>query len=740
MDMQLSHENYSQTKLKYRILARIALLFSYPLTKASPHKIESILNRLNSNKAIASEREVVLARDAICSVSRKCRNQDGCVKRSLAVIVFLILLNKRASWCTGFSMNPFRSHAWVEVNGIPIKELEEISRYEKVIKTKDDAAVEKRKARFVDFSETNDGGTNVRFRDLLSLIENKRKYFIIVFILGLLSAVLTLLQPEVLSKIISEGNIDIFHNSHILTLITLIIVSTIISSLQYYFLQLMGEGAVFQSRKKLISHILKLPIFKYNDLSAGDLISRFSSDTSKLRLGIVQSTVALTSGIFLSVGAILGLFLKDAFLALVTVITISISFIFVMLMSNAIQQASYEAHQGLGQVTTFLNKLIVGIRTIRSTNETDNELSKILNETIKVKKLGINVAKIQSVMTPVSNLSLQACGIVILGVGGFRVSNAQMSIESLTSFILLMYIAITPIGQIFSAITSISEAMGALSRITEITELPLEDDNDIIANQTMVDKTDSAIIFDKVSFTYDTYQFNDETQSSTYVLKDVSFSINDGNYTSIVGPSGAGKSTLLYIIERFYDISSGNITVFGRNFRSMTREELRSQIAYVEQNSPLIAGTIFENLKLGNGRVTEDECYLALKNVGLTHLIERESNGLRSQIGEGGMKLSGGEKQRLAMARAMLSKAKILLLDELTSNLDSLSEKMMKKAINSMRGEKTIIMVAHRLSTILDSDQILVLEHGRLVGKGTHEELLESVPLYRELAKEQFLV
>lgn len=243
-----------------------------------------------------------------------------------------------------------------------------------------------------------------------------------------------------------------------------------------------------------------------------------------------------------------------------------------------------------------------------------------------------------------------------------------------------------------------------------------------------------------VTFSYDSYQFQDIQSDDNYILKDITFEINSGDYVSIVGPSGAGKSTLLYLIERFYDTTSGGIKIFGQDFRTISRETLRSNISYVEQNSPLVAGTILENLKMGNSNVTYDECCDALEKVGLEHLIQRGASGIESPISEGGFNLSGGERQRLAMARAILSDAKILLLDELTSNLDSLSEKKMKEAIKSMRGERTIIMVAHRLSTILDSDEIFVLEHGRIVGNGTHMELLESVPLYKELAKEQFLV
>lgn len=740
MDMQISQENYTLVNFKSRLLARFSLVLSYPLTKLSPATIEIVINRLCKSKITAKETEAELARDSICMVSRKCRNQDGCVKRSLGVIAYLLLHNKKASWCTGYAMNPFRSHAWVEVNEIPIKETDDINQFERVIKTLDEPKLIQNKTIDSEPDVVDDSRTIVKFRDLLNLIEDKKKYFLLVLILGLLSSYLTLLQPNLLSDIISKEQLNIFSDKSTHSLVLLIIGSTLISSLQYYFLQKMGEQAVYSSRKKLIFHYLKLPILKYNELSTGELISRFSSDTSKLRLGIIQSTIALTSGIFLATGAMILLFIKDIILAMITISSVSISFLLIIFMSSAIQSSSYEAQKGLGRMTSYLSRIIMGIRTIRSTNETETELHKMLLEAEKVKELGVRVAKIQAIMTPLSNLGLQVCGLIVMGIGGYRVSLGSMSIGDLTSFILLLYIAVSPIGQIFSAFSSISEAMGALNRIVEITDLPLEDDNDIILRIDESINTSNAIEFNHVSFTYDTYSFKNTIDTKHYVLKDVSFDIKTGNYVSIVGPSGAGKSTILYLIERFYDISSGSIKVFGRDYRTLSREELRKNIAYVEQNSPLVAGTVLENLKLGNSHATIEQCIEVLKVCGLENLLNRDSEGLYSLIGEGGMKLSGGERQRLAMARAMLSDAKILLLDELTSNLDSLSEKSMREAIKKLRGQKTIIMVAHRLSTILDSDQIYVLEHGRLVGRGSHEELLEKVPLYRELAKEQFLV
>ena len=208
----------------------------------------------------------------------------------------------------------------------------------------------------------------------------------------------------------------------------------------------------------------------------------------------------------------------------------------------------------------------------------------------------------------------------------------------------------------------------------------------------------------------------------------------------LTGMSGAGKSTVLQLIERFYELNNGTICVYGKDYHTMSREELRSKITYIEQNAPLLSGTIYDNLKVGNNNVTEEKCMEALEKVNLSYLVTNRSKGLYSVIDENGTGLSGGEKQRLAMARALLSDTDIIILDELTSNLDSINERIIKDVVEELRGTKTIIMVAHRLSTTMNADNIYVLEHGRIVGKGNHDELIKTVPLYYELAKEQMLV
>jgi ATP-binding cassette subfamily B protein len=337
-------------------------------------------------------------------------------------------------------------------------------------------------------------------------------------------------------------------------------------------------------------------------------------------------------------------------------------------------------------------------------------------------------------------MALNLSFLMVVGVGGLRVASGALTIGGLTAFLLFLFLMVTPIGNGFGAVTSVSSALGALGRITEVLDLPLEtttDASDAVLDgrlNTTAAPDQPAIELEDVSFAYATG--DDPVQ----VLRHVSFVVPRGTRTALVGPSGAGKSTVLGLLERFYDIDQGAIRLGGVDLRRLPREVLRAQFGYVEQDAPALAGSIRDNLVLASPLSTDDDCWRVLESVNLADLVRRTPRGLDAPVGEDGVLLSGGERQRLAIARALLTDAPVLLLDESTSNLDGRNEQLLRDALAAASEGRTTLVIAHRLATVADADQIVVLEDGTVMATGTHAELLETSPLYRELAASQLLV
>jgi ABC-type multidrug transport system fused ATPase/permease subunit len=444
-----------------------------------------------------------------------------------------------------------------------------------------------------------------------------------------------------------------------------------------------------------------------------------------------------------------------------TVLVIAVSIVSVVLLSGRVRVVSRKQQEKVGDLAASVERAISAIRTVRASNATEREIVTIEKDAQGAWAMGIQVAKISALVVPIAGIALQVSLLVVLGVGGFRVASGAIEIASLVAFILFLFMMIGPLGSAFGALNSVNQALGALGRIQEIIELPSESQNDsALADAAAADiATEAAITFENVEFSYPEGAKKDEVAKvvaevvstspialpeervqDLTVLRGVSFAAGRGKRTALVGPSGAGKSTILALIERFYDPTAGVVRLGGIDVRALDREALRSQIGYVEQDAPVLAGTIRQNLLLGAPEATDEECVEVLRSVNLMEVLERNDLGLDAAVGEDGVMLSGGERQRLAIARTLLAAPPILLLDESTSSLDGLNEQMLREAIDAVAQNRTLIVIAHRLSTVVDSDQIVVLEHGRVVGVGTHSELVVSTPLYKELAKHQLLV
>jgi ATP-binding cassette subfamily B protein len=505
----------------------------------------------------------------------------------------------------------------------------------------------------------------------------------------------------------------------------------------YYVLAKAGEGVVLSARNKLAVRLLKLPILEYDLRRTGDLVSRVGSDTTLLRAVLTQGLIDAAGGVLIFVGAIIAMAFIDPFLLLLTLAMISVAVISIVISARQIRSATTKAQQRVGEMAASVERALSAVRTIRAARAESRETENISKDANEAYVQGVKIAKINALISPIAGVASNAAFIVVIGVGGFRVAAGETDVADLVTFILLMFLMIRPLGQAFGAYSSVMSALGALARIEEILQLPLEESAKESALTAKPKKTQNALEFKKVNFSYPS---SEDFRDGKPVLNSVSFKIKKGDRVALVGPSGAGKSTILSLIERFYEPDSGEILLEGVPVRELARDTLRSQIGYVEQEAPVLAGSIRDNLLIGSPDATDAELKKVLAQVNLTSVLKRDKRGLDAEVGEAGIMLSGGERQRLAIARALLEAPPILLLDESTSALDGLNEQRMREAIDAVAEGRTMIVIAHRLSTVVDSDQIIVLDQGKVVGIGTHSQLVKSTPLYKQLAKQQLLV
>jgi len=581
--------------------------------------------------------------------------------------------------------------------------------------------------------------------------------------LSVISAAFSLVQPLIVGQVITAVQKQQDLLGLVLLLVLFIALSAVVGGYQYYLLTRTGEGVVLGARNRLANRLLRLPIHEYDLRRTGDMVSRVSSDTTLLRAVLTQGLVDAIGGVLMFVGAIIAMAFIDPVLLGATLGVIFVAILAIVTVARRIRAATTAAQARVGQMASAVERALGAIRTIRAARAEDREVAEIQANAQNAYVRGVKIARISSAISPIAGIAMNGSFIVVLGLGGWRVATGATTISNLVSFILLLFLLIRPLGSAFGAYSSVQTALGALARIQEVLVITTEDELPGAGEiQPRKPLNDIALEFVGVDFEYaiapavedDSKKPGDSPAASlnaepveaavapvvASVLKNVSFKVQRGTRVAIVGPSGAGKSTILSLIERFYEPTAGEIRLDGQAITSISRADLRAQLGYVEQDAPVLAGSIRANLLLGTPAATDEQLVEVLAAVNLTEVLERDSRGLDAEVGESGVMLSGGERQRLAIARTLLSANPILLLDESTAALDGLNEQRMREAIDAVAQQRTLIVIAHRLSTVVDSDQIIVLENGVVVGVGTHSELVKSTPLYRDLAKHQLLV
>ncbi|MFD0558607.1 ABC-type multidrug transport system fused ATPase/permease subunit [Stackebrandtia endophytica] len=547
--------------------------------------------------------------------------------------------------------------------------------------------------------------------------------------LGLIGSLTGLVQPLAAKWVLDdlgEGN-DL--TSALILLCGVVVAGAVISAVSSYLLARTAESVILAARRKLVWRLLRLRVTSVEDSEPGDLMSRVTADTSLLRQVTTQAVVSGGTSIITLLATIVMMSLMDVLLLAVTIGVIGLVGVIVTFIMPQIAKATKESQAAVGMIGAALERVLGAFRTVKASGAEHREEEKVGEAAQGAWAAGVRAARWQSLVGVTAGLAVQISFLAVLGVGGARVAADAMSISTLIAFLLYLFYLIPSIAGIVSALSQLQVGAAAISRIGEVESMEMEDVPDTAVSR--ADATPAAVTFDEVEFTYRPELAN--------VHHGVSFEIPPGGMTAFVGPSGAGKTTVFSLIERFYSPTSGRILLDGRDVADWPIGELRAAIGYVEQDAPVLSGTLRENLTFGAPDADDDQITDVLRRTRLQSLVDRLPEGVDTVVGHRGSKLSGGERQRVAVARALLRSPRLLLLDEATSQLDAVNEAALRDTVAEAARSTTVLVVAHRLSTVTMADRIVVMDSGRVSAVGTHAELVASDPLYAELAATQFL-
>ncbi|MFJ5223868.1 ABC transporter ATP-binding protein [Streptomyces sp. NPDC088400] len=546
--------------------------------------------------------------------------------------------------------------------------------------------------------------------------------------LALIGAASGLAQPLAAKALVDRLDEDGSIAGILLLLTGLVLFGTAIEAVASYLLERTAESVVLAARRTLIGRLLRLRLPEVERTQPGDLMSRVTSDTTLLRAVTTQSIVSAGTGSLAFLATIVLMGVMDPVLLGVTLGVIVLIGGAVALVMPRISEATKRSQEAVGHMSTVLERAFGAFRTVKASGAEERETAVVEAAALDAWRHGVKAAKWQSLAGTSVGLAVQVSFLAVLGIGGARVASGAISVSTLVAFLLFLFYLIDPVSKLVEAVTQYQVGTAAVARIAEAERLETE---------TLGAETDgtgggpASVVFEDVTFRY--------REELPYIHHGVSFEVPGPGMTAFVGPSGAGKTTVFGLLERFYEAVGGRILVDGKDIRDWPLTELRAAIGYVEQDAPVLAGTLRENLVFAAPGATDEEIREVLVRARLDALVERLPDGLETLVGHRGSKLSGGERQRVAIARALLRKPRLLLLDEATSQLDAVNEMALRDVVAEVAGEVTVLVVAHRLSTVTLADRIVVMDAGVVRTVGTHDELVANDPLYGELAATQFL-
>ncbi len=496
---------------------------------------------------------------------------------------------------------------------------------------------------------------------------------------------------------------------------------------QEYFIGIVGQHIIKNLRDAMYARVMALDLSFFQGERTGGLMSRVTFDTNMVRDMVSRSVTGMVRDFFTVLGLIGVIFYRDWRLALYAVVILPVAYYPVMYFGDAVRRASGKGQAAMEDMSALLQETFAGVKIVKAFSAEAHETRRFQGRTGRYLKLQLKNVVAQSLSSPIMEVLAGAGIALVVWYGGYQVVTGESTPGTFFSFMAAVLMLYDPVRKLSYTMNAVQEGLAATDRIYDL----LETETRVKERPDAVELAAGAhtVSFENVGFSYD---------GNEAVLAGITFSVKPGEVTAIVGASGGGKTTLVNLIPRFFDVTGGAVKVDGIDVRDLTLASLRKRIAIVTQEPILFNDTVRANIAYGRPDAPMEEIEAAAKAAFAHDFVTAFPAGYDSVIGELGSRLSGGEKQRLAIARALLTDAPILILDEATASLDTQSERLVQKALDNLMAGRTVFVIAHRLSTIRHADRILVVAGGRIVERGAHEELLEKGGVYRKLHSMQF--
>lgn len=582
------------------------------------------------------------------------------------------------------------------------------------------------------------GGTKDGAESVASVFRQHTTLLVTGVLLGLLGVAASLTQPWAIGKLIEAAGRNESLAQPIAQLVGLFCAGALFSSLQAYIIGRAGENIVFDVREILTGRLLRADLIAFGKQSQGDIFTRTVTDTSLVKIALSQSLAQLIISGATVIGGVVLMFLIDTWLMLITMSCLGAASVLSIALARKLRKVALENRDDTGDFASDIQRVLSALPTVKASRAEPREAARIGGLADKARRSGIRVNAFNALLMPSMNVGTQGALAVVVGVGMSWVARGEMNMATLTSFIMYLFQLVSPLVMFFMGVGQFVQGRAAIQRVDELARLPQEGGGTAAGQEAPMAvgplaRQRPAVEFHDVRFAYR----RGKQEERTPVLKGVSFTVPARGLTAVVGPSGAGKTTMFQLIERFYAADGGRVQLSGQNIEALPLDTVRGLVGYVQQDSAAMRGTVRDNLTYAQPHATEYDIQEAVEMAGLTSVIAQLPQGLDTELGDQGSGLSGGQRQRLCIARTLLQKPAVMLLDEATSNLDSDSERDFRDVLRRVAQQCAVIAIAHRISTVIDAEKIVVLEGGRVRATGVHQDLMEHDVLYRRLAGSQ---